>query len=67
MSHTMKLWEVVIKQKLRKKTKVTNNQFDFMHRRSNKSDLFTTNYNLTIFDKSTKNALNFYLHREDVR
>jgi len=30
MSHTLMLWEGVIKLKLRKETRVTDNQFDFM-------------------------------------
>ncbi|KAL5183942.1 LINE-1 retrotransposable element ORF2 protein [Glycine soja] len=34
MSHTMKLWERVIEQRLRKETQVTENQFGFMPGRS---------------------------------
>lgn len=34
MSHTMKLWEMVIERRLRKKTPVTDNQFGFMPGRS---------------------------------
>ena len=34
MSHTMKLWERVIKHRLRQETRVSNNQFWFMPRRS---------------------------------
>jgi len=34
MSHTMKLWERVIEQRLRKKVKVSDNQFGFMPGRS---------------------------------
>jgi Reverse transcriptase (RNA-dependent DNA polymerase) len=34
MSHTMKLWERVIKHRLRKLTTVSKNQFDFMFGRS---------------------------------
>ena len=34
MSHTMKLWERVIKQRLRKETDVSKNQFGFMPARS---------------------------------
>jgi len=30
MSHTMKLWERVIERRLRKETRVTDNQFGFM-------------------------------------
>ncbi|GJR81000.1 retrovirus-related pol polyprotein LINE-1 [Tanacetum coccineum] len=34
LSHTMKLWEKVIKRRLRRETRVTENQFRFMPRRS---------------------------------
>jgi len=34
MSHTMKLWERVIERRLRKETRVTDNQFGFMPGRS---------------------------------
>ena len=34
MSHTMKLWERVIKHRLRKETHISKNQFDFMPGRS---------------------------------
>lgn len=34
MSHTMKLWERVIEQRLRRKVKITDNQFGFMPGRS---------------------------------
>jgi len=34
MSHTMKLWEMVIERGLRKETRVTDNQFGFMSGRS---------------------------------
>ena len=34
MSHTMKLWERVIEQRLRKETNVSENQFGFMPDRS---------------------------------
>ena len=34
MSHTMKLWERVIERRIRKETRVTDNQFGFMPGRS---------------------------------
>jgi len=34
MSHTMKLWERVIERRIRKETRVTDNQFGFMSGRS---------------------------------
>ena len=34
MSHIIKFWERVIEHKLRKKTQISENQFDFMPRRS---------------------------------
>jgi hypothetical protein len=34
MCHTMMLWERVIERRLRKDTRVTDNQFDFMPRAS---------------------------------
>jgi len=40
MSHTMKLWERVIEQRLRKETRVTNNQFGFMHGRSSMEAIY---------------------------
>jgi hypothetical protein len=33
MSHTIKLWEKIIKHHLRKVTNITENQFDFMVKR----------------------------------
>jgi hypothetical protein len=40
MSHTMKLWERVIKHRLRGTTRVSTNQFGFMPRRSTKEAIF---------------------------
>ncbi|XP_026396928.1 uncharacterized protein LOC113291632 [Papaver somniferum] len=40
MSHTMKLWERIIDQRLRGKTSVTNNQFGFMLGRSTTEAIF---------------------------
>ena len=40
MSHTMKLWERVIKHRLRRMTSVTKNQFGFMHGRSTMEAIF---------------------------
>jgi hypothetical protein len=40
MSHTMKLWERVIKHRLRKVTSVTKNQFGFIHGRSTMEAIF---------------------------
>lgn len=34
MSHTMKLWKIVIERRLRKETQVTYNKLDFMFGRS---------------------------------
>ena len=34
MCHTMKLWERVIEQRLRRETTISDNQFDFMPGRS---------------------------------
>jgi hypothetical protein len=40
MSHTMKLWERIIKHRLRDVTNVIENQFDFMPRRSTMETIF---------------------------
>jgi hypothetical protein len=40
MSHTMKLWERIIKHRLRGVTNVTENQFDFMPWRSTMEAIF---------------------------
>lgn len=34
MNHTMKLWEIVIEQRIRKETHIIENQFGFMTGRS---------------------------------
>jgi hypothetical protein len=41
MSHTMKLWERIIEQRLRKKTKISENQFGFMPGRSTMEAIFS--------------------------
>jgi hypothetical protein len=40
MSHTMKLWEMIIKHRLRRVTNVTENQFGFMSGRSTMETIF---------------------------
>jgi hypothetical protein len=40
MSHTMKLWEMIIKHRLRGVTNVTKNQFRFMPERSTMEIIF---------------------------
>ena len=40
MSHTIKLWERVIEHRLRRVTSVTQNQFEFMPRRSTMEAIF---------------------------
>jgi hypothetical protein len=40
MSHTMKLWEMIIEYRLRGVTNVTENQFDFMLERSTMETIF---------------------------
>ena len=41
MSHAMKLWERVIEQKLRQKTKISKNKFGFMLGRSTMEAIFS--------------------------
>ena len=41
MSYTMKLWERVMEQRLRKKIKISENQFDFMPGRSTMEAIFS--------------------------
>jgi len=41
MSHTMKLWERVIERRLRKETRVTDNQFGFMSERLTMEAIYT--------------------------
>jgi hypothetical protein len=40
MSHTMKLWKMIIEYRLRGVTNVTENQFDFMLERSTMETIF---------------------------
>jgi hypothetical protein len=40
MSHTMKLWERIIEHRLRRVTRVTQNQFGFVHGRSTMETIF---------------------------
>ena len=40
MSHTMKLWERVVEHRLRRETRVSDNQFGFMPRRSTIEAIF---------------------------
>jgi len=34
MSHTMKLWEMIVERRLKKETRVTDNQFGFISERT---------------------------------
>jgi hypothetical protein len=40
MSHTMKLWEMIIEYRLRRVTNITENQFGFMSKRSTMEAIF---------------------------
>jgi predicted O-methyltransferase YrrM len=40
MSHTMKLWEMIIEHRLRRVTNITENQFEFMPGRSTMEVIF---------------------------
>jgi hypothetical protein len=40
MSHTMKLWEMIIEHRLRRVTNITENQFEFMPGRSTMEAIF---------------------------
>ena len=41
VSHTMKLWERIVEQRLKQKTKISENQIGFMLRRSTMKDIFS--------------------------
>jgi len=59
MSHTMKLWEMVIERRLRKKTRVTDNQLSFMSGRSTMEVIYFWFYEDRIFFFSLKKRIFF--------
>ena len=61
VSHTIKIWKRVIKQRLRKETRVTDNQFWFYAWKANsKSNLLTTSSDEAITDGYKTIYLLFY-------
>jgi hypothetical protein len=57
MSHTMKLWEIVIRHRLRGMTHITMNEFGFMHVRSTMQAIFLIRQNIERYKERKK-----YLH-----
>ncbi|KAK9139750.1 hypothetical protein Scep_009431 [Stephania cephalantha] len=54
MSHTMKLWEMIIDNRLRRETTISENQFGFMHGKSTMEAIFLVRRLLEKYRKKKK-------------
>ena len=57
MSHTLKIWERIVENRLRKQVMISNQQFEFMPERSTTDAIFALRQILEKYKKGQKNLL----------